>query len=157
MPDSMGEGETGVLRFDFDGRLKLEFHGTKVTLDAGILAFRELDDALGPTKVEEEHLIDPGTGKNRQHGTTGQFRLSAFARLGGCAAENGADRLGHDPATLGIVGGHAVKPAASASQMGRFETEFLAIGDTVATLSNTSGHSIDQVYDRHPPYFERHL
>lgn len=42
-----GETETGNLRVDFNYRLRLEFHEPRITSDAGLLAFRELDDALG--------------------------------------------------------------------------------------------------------------
>jgi hypothetical protein len=43
----MGEARKDALGLDFDRRLKLEFHGTKVTSDSGLLAYRELDEALG--------------------------------------------------------------------------------------------------------------
>jgi Transposase DDE domain group 1 len=61
-------GEDGVaLRVTFDHRLKLEFHGSKVTSDAGLLAFRELDDALGLTVRAGEALTDTRTGQNSRH------------------------------------------------------------------------------------------
>lgn len=147
-----GETKRGGLRVDFDRRLKLEFHGSKITSDAGFIAYRELDDALGLTQVAGDRLIDPRTGKNGQHGMTGLFRQSTFGRLGGYEDVNDADRLGRDPAMRWIVGGHAVaKQAASASQMGRFETEFLARDDNIAVLADLSGAWVDRVHDRKPP------
>lgn len=147
-----GETKRGGLRVDFDRRLKLEFHGSKITSDAGFIAYRELDDALGLTQVAGDRLIDPRTGKNGQHGMTGLFRQSTFGRLGGYEDVNDADRLGRDPAMRWIVGGHAVATqAASASQMGRFETEFLASDDNIAVLADLSGAWVDRVHDRKPP------
>jgi hypothetical protein len=63
----MGAGKKQALRVTFDNRLKLEFHGAKVTSDAGLLADRELDEALGLTDLGEERLNDWRTGKNTQH------------------------------------------------------------------------------------------
>jgi len=52
------------LRVDFDQRLKLEFHGSKITTDGGMLVYRELDEALGLTEVAGDVFQDNRTGKN---------------------------------------------------------------------------------------------
>ncbi len=146
-----GELETGDLRVAFDRRLKLEFHGSRVTSDAGLLAFRELDDALGLTEIAGQALADLRTGKNNRHTLTAQFRQSVFGRLAGYEDVNDADRLGHDPAMRWIVGGRAVtKEAASTSQMGRFETEVLTGKANRAALADLSGTWIDAVHARRP-------
>ena len=59
-----GEADRRPLRPCFDRRLKLEFHGSRVTSDAGVLAYRELDDALGLTVLAGHVLADSRTGKN---------------------------------------------------------------------------------------------
>ncbi len=104
----MGESEVGVLKLDFDRRLKLEFHGSKVTSDAGLLAYRELDDAVGLSEIAGGVLTNTRRGKNGRHGLGGQFRQSVFGRLGGYDDVNDADRLSLDPVMRWIVGGHAV-------------------------------------------------
>jgi hypothetical protein len=148
----MGEREAGVLRLGFDRRLKLEFHGSKVSSDAGLLPYRELDDAVGLTEIAGDALTDTRRGKNGRHGLVGQFRQSVFGRLGGYDDVNDADRLSLDPVMRWIIGGHAVmKQAASTSQMGRFETEVLATNANVEALTDISGVWIDRVHDRHPP------
>ncbi len=148
----MSESKEGVLRLDFDQRLKLEFHGSKVTSDAGLLPYRELDDALGLTDMAGDVLTDTRRGKNARHGLVGQFRQSVFGRLGGYDDVNDADRLSLDPVMRWIVGGKAVeRQAASTSQMGRFETEVLATEGNLAALADLSGQWIDGVHDRQPP------
>ena len=152
MENPMGESSGEVLRLDFDRRLMLQFRGSVVTSDAGLLAYRELDDALGLTTTAGEMLADARTGKNGRHALVGLLRQSVFGRLAGYEDVNDAERLRHDPAMRWIVGGKAASGrGASASQMGRFETEWLARPETLATLADLPGLWIDAVHKRRPP------
>ena len=147
-----GESDRGLLRAFFDRRLKFEFHGSRITSDAGLLAYRELDEALGLTTLAGDVIADSRTGKNGWHGIIGLLRQSVYGRLAGYEDVNDADRLGRDPAMRWIVGGRAVeRGGASTSQMGRFETELLATNDNLAALADLLGIWIDQVNERKPP------
>ena len=63
MGDPTGEADRGALRLDFDRRLLLQFRGSAITSDAGLLAYRELDDTLRPTDTGADTLADARTGK----------------------------------------------------------------------------------------------
>ena len=98
MDGAAGEADGAALRVTFDHRLKLEFHGSKVTSDAGLLPFRGLNDALGLTDLAGEVLADTRTGQNSRHTLIAQLRQSVFGRLAGYEDVNDAERLGRDPA-----------------------------------------------------------
>jgi hypothetical protein len=152
MAHPTGESESDAPRLNFDRRLKLEFHGSSITSDAGLLAYRELDDVLGLMVIAGQNLADGRTGRNGRHDLIGMLRQSVFGRLAGYEDVNDADRLGRDPAMRWIVGGKAViRDAASTSQMGRFETEWLASDENLAALADLSGRWVDRVHSRHPP------
>jgi hypothetical protein len=152
MENPAGESNDGVLRLDFDRRLKLEFHGSRITSDAGLLAYRELDDALGLSAMAGEMIADARTGRNGRHALVGLLRQSVFGRIAGYEDVNDAERLRHDPAMRWIVGGEAASGrAASPSQMGRFETRWLTVEKNLSALSGLSGQWIDRVQARRSP------
>ena len=124
MANPAGEANGEALRLDFDRRLTLQFRGSVVTSNAGLLAYRELDDALGLSAMAGDRLADARTGKNGRHALVGMLRQAVFGRLAGYEDVNDAERLRHDPAMRWIVGGKAAQGcAASPSQMSRFETQ----------------------------------
>ena len=122
----MGESTNARATLRFDRRIRLEFHGATITSDAGLLACRELDDAMGLTETASEHLQESRGGRNVQHRLVGLLRQSVYNRLAGYEDTNDAERLSDDPTMRVIVGDRGVdRPAASASAMSRFETEVL--------------------------------
>jgi len=105
--DPAGESTSKPLGLDFDCRLMLQFRGSAIASDAGLLAYRELDDALGLTARATELLADARTGKNGRHRLVGLLRQSVFGRLAGYEDVNDADRLCRDPAIRWVVGDRA--------------------------------------------------
>jgi hypothetical protein len=147
----MGEACKDALRVNFDRKLKLEFHGVKVTSDAGLLAYRELDDVFGLTDMVACELRDNRTGKNTQHSVRALLRQSIYGRLAGYEDTNDAERLCVDPAMRQVVGGRAKdKTAGSVSQMGRFETEILTQPQNLKVLMNQPSQWVDKVHQRKP-------
>jgi len=152
MGDPSGEADRGALRLDFNRRLMLQFRGSAITSDAGLLAYRALDDTLGLTDMGADTLADARTGKNGRHRLAGLLRQSIFGRLAGYEDVNDAERLCRDPAMRWVVGDRAITgSAASASQMGRFETKWLSRPENLAALADLPGQWIDKVHQRRPP------
>src|SRR6476469_3811247 len=98
MADPTGEAKSAALRLDFDRRVMLQFRGSVITSDGGLLAYRELDDVLALTTSGGERLAEARTGRNRRHLFAGLLRQSVFGRLAGYGDVNDADRLCRDPA-----------------------------------------------------------
>jgi DDE family transposase len=147
-----GEAREPPLRPTFDRRIKLEFHGARITSDGGLLAYRELDDALGLTEIATTQLLDGRRGKNTRHELGGLFRQAVYGRLAGYEDVNDAERLARDPTMRAIVGRDGLdRAAASSSQMARFETEWLATDANMEALTDLSGVWIDRVHGRKPP------
>jgi hypothetical protein len=103
----MGDCQNDPLRVDFDRQIKLEFHGSTVTSDAGLLAYRELDDARGLTSTAANGRHETRTGKNTHHGLLALLRQSLYSRLAGYEDVNDAEGLCLDPALRIVVGGRA--------------------------------------------------
>ena len=141
----MGDGEKAPLRLQFNPKVRLEFHGSTITSDAGLLAFREFDDALGLTEIAEDHLQESRTGRNILHHLVPLLRQSIYSRLAGYDDTNDAVRLSQDPAMRVIVGWQgSERKGGSTSEMGRFETEFLTQEDNLKGLARINTQWVER-------------
>src|ERR1700724_3076722 len=114
-------------------------HGSAIPSDARLRPHR----AVVLTDTGAVTLAESRTGKNIRHLLRGLLRQSVFGRLAGYEDVNGADRLCRDPAMRWVVGDRAIAgSAASASQMGCFETEWLARPENLAALTDLPGRGI---------------
>jgi len=140
-----GEG----LKVGFDSILRLEFHGSKVTSDAGLLAYRDLDEALGLFESASQILLDRRTGRNIQHGIGNLLRQSVYSRLAGYEDVNDAVRMSKDPVMRAITEKRdAGKNAASVNTMGRFETEILTLRKNLKALSEINGRWVQRAINK---------
>ncbi len=133
MPSKMKYTKGESLNIRFNRKIKIEFHGARLTSDGGLLAYRELDEALGLFESASAVMNDRRTGRNIQHDITNLLRQSVYSRLAGYEDLNDAQRLSVDPVMRAIIG--KKKNAASINTIGRFETEILTLRKNLEGLS----------------------
>jgi len=145
----MGEKNKEGLRVQFDKRLRLEFHGARITSDAGLLACRELDGALELTEIAPTYLEETREGRNVQHEIVPLLRQSVYSRLAGYEDTNDALGLARDPAMQAVVGRRALaKQAASTNTLSRFETEVLVTEENLRGLERLNAAWVDRAMTR---------
>ena len=139
------------MKVGFDGGIKLEFHGAKLSSNGGLLAYRDLDHALGLFDSVSASFIDKRTGRNIQHAMPTLMRQSVYSRLAGYDDVNDAELLSVDPIMRAITGKKDNgKQAASANTMGRFETDILTQQENLRNLSDINGKWIQIAMSKTP-------
>jgi Transposase DDE domain group 1 len=134
----VGERQEQPFQLSFNGRLKVDFQGSRVTSDGGLLLVRELDERLGLGALIERHLAD-ARGKNTQLPLADLVRQSVYSRLAGYEDVNDAERLSQDPA-FRLIGSEKVleRGAALTSRLQSFEAELLTQPENLAGLARIS-------------------
>ena len=85
----MGEKENKPFQLSFNGLLKVDFQGSRVTSDGGLILVRELDERLGLGKLIEEHLSDSRQGLNKKFPFADLLRQSVYSlATAGTAAQD---------------------------------------------------------------------
>jgi hypothetical protein len=142
----MGEIQKGPFQLSFNASLKIDFQGSRVTSDGGLILVRELDERLGFGELIAQHLTDSRRGKNAQLALTDLLRQSVYSRLAGYEDVNDAERLAQDP-TFRLIGSAKIweRGAALTSRLQSFETEMLAAEENFAGLARINRELIGKV------------
>ena len=122
----MGEKQNQPFQLSFNASLKVDFQGSRVTSDGGLILVRELDERLGLGELIERHLTDSRRGKNTRLALADLLRQSVYSRLAGYEDVNDAERLSQDP-TFRLIGSEKIweRSAALTSRLQSFETALL--------------------------------
>jgi Transposase DDE domain group 1 len=142
----MGEKQNEPFQLSFNASLKVDFQGSRVTSDGGLILVRELDERLGMGDLIAEHLSDARRGKNTQLPLADLFRQSVYSRIAGYEDVNDAERLSQDPA-FRLIGSEKVwdRGVALTSRLQTFETEMLAEEENFAGLARINRELIGKV------------
>ena len=143
--DPVGETQNQPFQLSFNAALRIEFQGSRVTSDGGLILVRELDERLGFSDLIAQHLTDP-RGTNTQFPLADLVRQSVYRRLAGYEDVNDAERLSHDP-TFRLIGSEQIweRGAALTSRVHSFETELLTQDKNLAGLAAINRELIARV------------
>ena len=141
----MGEKQTKPFQLSFNGSLKVDFQGSHVTSDGGLILVRELDERLGLGELIDEHLSDSRQGTNKQFTFADLLRQSVYSRLAGYEDLNDAERVSADP-TFRLIGSKKLwdRGAALTSRLHSFETELLASEENLLGLMAVNRELLSQ-------------
>jgi Transposase DDE domain group 1 len=140
----VGEMQNQPFQLSFNASLKVDFEGSRVTSDGGLILVRELDERLGLEKLIGEHLSDSRQGLNKQFTLADLLRQSVYSRL---ADEdlNDAERLAADP-TFPLISSQRIwdRGAALTSTLHWFETELLTKEENLIGLMALNRETLGQ-------------
>src|SRR2546422_7031806 len=149
----MGEIQNQPFQLSFNASLKVDFQGSRVTSDGGLVLVRELDRDERFGKLIEQHLTDSRRGKNTQFPFADLLRQSVYSRLAGYEDLNDAQRLSQDP-TFRLIGSEKIwdRGAALTSRLQTFETEILAEERNFAGLARLNRELVGRAETLRSPY-----
>ena len=132
----MGEKQHQPVQLSFNGSLKVDFQGSRVTSDGGLILVRELDERWGLGALIAPYLTDSRRGKNPPLPLADRLRQSVSSRMAGYQDGNDAERLSHDP-TFRLIGSNKIweRGAALTSRLQSFETALRTEEGTLAGLA----------------------